>query len=83
MLSRGSDAEARQLPLHRPRELGVERRSTVPQVLIQYRWHVEKVGAYLRDGESPPHHGQDTVDVVRSESIGIFGAVEVSNPEAR
>jgi len=44
---------------------------------------VEKVRAYLRDGESPPHHGQDTADVVRSKSIDIFGAVEVSDPEAR
>jgi hypothetical protein len=46
-------------------------------------WQVEKVRAYLRDGESPPHHCEDTVDVVSSESIDIFGAVEVSDPEAR
>ena len=44
---------------------------------------MEKVRAYLRDGESPPHHGQDTVNVVRSESTDIFGAVEVPDPEAR
>jgi hypothetical protein len=43
----------------------------------------EKVRAYLRDGESPPHRSQDTANVVRSESIDIFGAVEVSDPEAR
>jgi hypothetical protein len=44
---------------------------------------VERVRAYLRDGESPPHRGQYAVNVVRSERIGIFGAVEVSDPEAR
>lgn len=44
---------------------------------------MEKVRAYLRDGESPPHHGQDTLNVVRFESVGIFRAVEVSDPEAR
>jgi len=37
-------------------------------------------GEGLRDGESPPHRGQDTVNVVRSESIDIFSAVEVSDP---
>lgn len=44
---------------------------------------MEKVKAYFRDGESPPHHGQDALDVVQSEGIDIFGAVEVSDPEAR
>jgi len=48
-----------------------------------YRLACEDVRAYLRDGESPPHRGQDTLNIVRSESIGIFGAVEVSDPEAR
>jgi hypothetical protein len=46
-------------------------------------YHVEKVGAYIREGESPPHRGQDAVNIVCSESIDIFGAVEVSDPEAR
>lgn len=35
------------------------------------------------DGEPTPHHGQDAVNVARSESIDIFGAVEVTDPEAR
>ena len=44
---------------------------------------MEKAKEYFRDGESAPHHGQDALDVVRSEGIDIFGAVEVSDPEAR
>lgn len=38
---------------------------------------------YLRDGDPSSHHGQDTVNVVCYESIGIFGAVEVTDPETR
>jgi hypothetical protein len=39
--------------------------------------------AYFRDRELSPHYCQDTLNVVGFESIGIFGAVKVSNPEAR
>ena len=50
---------------------------------IRYGLYKEKERAYIRDGEPSPHHGQDAVNVVGHESIGIFGAVEVSDPETR
>jgi hypothetical protein len=37
----------------------------------------------FKDRELSPHYCQDTLNVVGFESIGIFGAVKVSNPEAR
>lgn len=37
---------------------------------------------YLRDGEPPPHHGQNAANVVRRERLAVRGAVQVTDPEA-
>jgi hypothetical protein len=37
----------------------------------------------FRDRARSPHYCKDALNVVCFESVGIFGAVEVSNPKAR
>lgn len=61
--------------------LHVVQRNLVPDEGLQSMQHDEfgigqcnAENRYLRDGEPPPHHGENAANIVRRERLGICGA---------